>query len=189
MVLVKDLFATSGISFGLARIEGRINDQDENFEHSERILQVTAGSKIVSSALGGMPVELVPESAIPVHAGGKTVLTPLFYAAGCVLLIFFLPFFRMIPGIAIAPVLIYTGITFIKNISDINWKSVIDAIPAIVVIFISLITANLAFGLMWGILIHLALRVAIWRFDDTPPGAWVLGVLAAAAFILFYIGL
>lgn len=187
MMLSKDIIAKSGILFSLAKLEGRYMETEANFKKSERSFQVQGFGRIMSALFAGAPVEVSPESAITVTNGGRTGLTSIVYGACALLGIFLIPVFRMIPAIAVAPVLIYFGILLFRNADHINWKNIEESLPAILVVGITLFTWNLAFGMIAGIFAYLAVRVAVWKFDDIPAGLWVLGALGSVAAFLFHI--
>jgi AGZA family xanthine/uracil permease-like MFS transporter len=187
MMLSKDIIAKSGILFSLAKLEGRHLETEANFKRSERSFQVQGFGRIISALFAGAPVEVSPESAITVANGGRTGLTTVVYGACALLGIFLIPIFRIIPAIAVAPVLIYFGIMLFKNADHINWKNIEESLPAILVVGITLFTWNLAFGMIAGIFAYLAIRIAVWKFDDIPTGLWVLGALGSVAAFLFYI--
>ncbi|NLI39952.1 MAG: NCS2 family permease [Caldisericales bacterium] len=188
MLVVRDIFSAPGTLFGLATLEGRMGPNDNNFKRSGHALIVQGGSKVLSGLLGAAPVEYVPESAIGIAAGGKTGITAVVYAGCAILAIFLIPLFRIIPMVALAPVFIAVGISFIKFAQEINWKDVLESIPAIVVIIMTMVTWNIAIALMWGIIIQLCLCVAVWKFEKTNAGLWTLGVVSLAGLILFYMG-
>lgn len=187
MMLAKDVIGTPAVLLGLAKQEGRIGENDETFKNSDRAMQVASGTRLITSLFAAAPVEVGPESAIGVAAGGRTGITSLVYAGLALISILLLPLFKFIPAIAVAPVMVAVGVSFAKFIDQINWKNILDAIPAFLIIAVSIVTFNIAFGIMWGIVAFLALRITVWKFDDTPPSLWVLGALSVVAMILFYI--
>ncbi len=187
MMLAKDVVGTPAVLLGLAKQEGRMGENDDTFKNSDKAMQVASGTRLITSLFAAAPVEVGPESAIGVAAGGRTGITSLVYAGLALISIFFLPLFRFIPAIAVAPVMVAVGVSFARFVDQINWKNMLDAIPAFLIIAVSIVTFNIAFGIMWGIVAHLALRITVWKFDDTPAALWVLGALSVAAMILFYI--
>lgn len=187
MMLSKDIIAKSGMLFSLAKLEGRHMETEANFKKSERSFQVQGFGRIISAFFAGVPVEVSQESAIAVTNGGRTGITSIVYGACALAGIFLIPIFRIVPAIAVAPVLIYFGITLFKNADHINWKNIEEALPAILVIGITLLTWNLAFGMIVGIFAFLAIRIAIWKFEEIPAGLWVLGALGAISAALFFL--
>jgi len=188
MLIVRDIFSASGTLAGLATLEGRMGPNDNDFKNSHRALMVQGGSKVLSGVFGAAPVEYVPESSVGIAAGGKTGITAVVYAGCAILAIFLLPLFRSIPMVALAPVFIAIGLSFIKFAQEINWKDALESIPAIVVIIMTMVTWNIAIALMWGIIIQLCLCVAVWKFEKTNAGLWTLGVVSLVGLVLFYIG-
>lgn len=187
MMLSKDIIAKSGMLFSLAKLEGRHMETEANFKKSERSFQVQGFGRIISALFAGVPVEVSQESAIAVTNGGRTGITSIVYGACALVGIFLIPIFRMVPAIAVAPVLIYFGITLFKNADHINWKNIEEALPAMLVIGITLLTWNLAFGMIVGIFAFLAIRIAIWKFEEIPAGLWVLGALGTLSAVLFFL--
>ncbi|NTU61039.1 MAG: hypothetical protein HGA95_01725 [Caldiserica bacterium] len=189
IMLAKDTLGTASSLIALGKQSGDMTENDENHHRAEKAMQVVGFNRIVSGLVGGVPADIAPEASIAIEADGRTSVTPFIYAIGCVVLLFGFNFFAMIPAIAVAPVLIVIGAGMLRGIGKIHWKDPIEAIPAAVMMFVAAITFNLFIAVTLGMAINMIIRVAIWKFDDTPAGFWLLGSLSLASLIFFYIGI
>lgn len=187
IMLAKDTLGTASSMIALGKQSGDMTENDENHHRAEKAMQVIGFNRIVSGLVGGVPADIAPEASIAVEAEGKTSVTPFIYAIGCVVLLFGFNFFAMIPAIAVAPVLVVIGAGMLRGIGKIHWKDPLEAIPTAVMMFVAAITFNLFVAVTLGITINMIIRVAIWKFDDTPGGFWLLGSLSLASLIFFYI--
>jgi AGZA family xanthine/uracil permease-like MFS transporter len=186
IMLAKDTLGSASSLIALGKQSGDMTENDTNHHRADKALQVVGINRIVSGLVAGMPADIAPESSIAIEAEGKTSITPFIYAIGCVVLLFAFNFFIMIPAIAVAPALVVIGASMLKNIGKIHWRDPLEAIPTAVMIFIAAITFNLFLAVTLGIAINLIIRVAIWKFDDTPGGFWVLGSLSLTSVIFFF---
>jgi AGZA family xanthine/uracil permease-like MFS transporter len=189
IMLAKDTLGTASSLVALGKQSGDMTENDENHHRAEKAMQVVGFNRIVAGLVGGVPADIAPEASIAIEADGRTSVTPFIYAIGCVVLLFGFNFFAMIPAIAVAPVLIVIGAGMLRGIGKIHWKDPIEAIPAAVMMFVAAITFNLFIAVTLGMAINMIIRVAIWKFDDTPAGFWLLGSLSLASLIFFYIGI
>lgn len=187
VLLAKDTLGTASSLVALGKHSGDMTENDTNHHRAEKAMQVVGLNRIISGLVGGMPADITPESSIAVEAEGKTSVTPFIYAIGCAILLVVFKFFIMIPAIAVAPALIVIGAAMLRSIGKIHWRDPLESIPTAVMMFVAAITFNLFFAVTLGIAINLIIRVAIWKFDDTTGGFWLLGSLSLASVVYFFL--
>jgi AGZA family xanthine/uracil permease-like MFS transporter len=186
LLLAKDTISTSANLIALGRQSGDMGENDESHHRADKAMQVVGFNRILAGLFGGVPSDIAPESVIAVEADGKTSITPFIFAIGGVVLLVAFNFFKMIPAIAVAPVLVMIGAGMLRGIGKIHWKDPIESIPAIVMMVVAAVTLNVFIAVTLGLAIGMLIRIAIWKFDDAPAGYWILGLLSLGATILFF---
>ena len=125
----------------------------------ERALVCDSSATIIGSLLGTSNLTTYVESSVGIEAGGRTGLTAIFAALCFGLSLFLAPIVACVPMAAIAPILIFVGLSMIGNIIKIDWKDVLVSIPAFFVIIMMplsySITAGIQFGFIFYILVNL----------------------------------
>jgi len=106
----------------------------------------------MGSLMGTSPVTAFIESATGISDGGKTGITAMSTAFWFFVSIFFAPIFASIPSYATGGALVICGSLMIKNVADINWRYIGDAVPAFLTLIIIPFTYNIAYGLIAGII-------------------------------------
>ena len=110
---------------------------------------------------GTSPTVSTVESAAGITAGGKTGLTSivtglLFFAS-----LFALPFVKLIPDSAIAPILIIIGGLMITSIQQIPLNDFSEGFPAFLIIVMIPLTYSIADGIAFGFIAYPILKVAL----------------------------
>ncbi|KEO83712.1 NCS2 family permease [Tumebacillus flagellatus] len=135
-------------------------------EKFKRSFQSNAISVISSGFFGTSPTVTTVENAAGLAAGGKTGLTAL--TAGVLFLVslFFLPFIQMIPGCAIAPVLIVIGGLMIQNVTRVKFHDITEGFPSFLIIALIPLTYSIADGIAFGFIAYPVLKLALGRTKE-----------------------
>ena len=141
-----DMFDTMGTVIGCCK-NANLMDKDDKPINYGKIMYADSIATISGSLLGTSTVTTFVESGTGVAAGGKTGLTALTTAILFLLSIFLLPLFAFIPSAAAASALIYVGVLMMKNVLDIDFTNIKNAVPS----FITIMTMVLAYSITDGI--------------------------------------
>lgn len=174
--LYVDLFDTTGTLYSMAKFSGVMNPRTRDFEGSTVAYMVDAFSISMGALMGTSPVTAFIESATGISDGGKTGITAIVTGICFFIAVFFAPIFASIPGYATGGALVLVGSLMIKNVVDINWHYVGDAVPAFLTLILIPFTYNIAYGLITGILTYVLLNTLPWAIRRlsgrriSPPG-------------------
>ncbi|KAG8756926.1 hypothetical protein FRC12_010433 [Ceratobasidium sp. 428] len=174
--LYVDLFDTTGTLYSMAKFSGVMNPRTKDFEGSTVAYMIDAFSISMGALMGTSPVTAFIESATGISDGGKTGLTAITTGICFFIAVFFAPIFASIPGYATGGALVLVGSLMIKNVVDINWGYVGDAVPAFLTLIMIPFTYNIAYGLITGILTYVLLNTLPWAIRRltgrriSPPG-------------------
>ncbi|CAE6412824.1 unnamed protein product [Rhizoctonia solani] len=174
--LYVDLFDTTGTLYSMAKFSGVINPRTRDFEGSTVAYMIDAFSISMGALMGTSPVTAFIESATGISDGGKTGLTAVVTGLCFFIAVFFSPIFASIPSYATGGALVLVGSLMIKNVVDINWHYVGDAVPAFLTLILIPFTYNIAYGLITGIITYVLLNTLPWGIRRltggrvSPPG-------------------
>jgi len=174
-MLYVDILDTTGTLYSMAKFAGLRDPVTLDFERSTVAYCVDAFSISMGALMGTSPVTAFIESATGISEGGKTGLTAITTGFAFFISIFFSPIFASIPSWATGGALVIVGTLMIRNVREINWDYIGDAVPAFLTIIIIPMTYNIAYGVIAGILSYILLNGVPWllckvggdRF--TPP--------------------
>ena len=135
-LVISDLFDTIGTFIGTGKKSGIFKmDKEGNMpKNLERALVCDSATSIFGALLGTSNVTTYVESSVGIEAGGRTGLTAVSAALCFILSLFLAPIVKVVPMEAIAPVLIFVGLSMIENIVKIDWKDKLIAIPAFFIV-------------------------------------------------------
>ncbi|MFX3625572.1 MAG: NCS2 family permease [Ectobacillus sp.] len=153
-----------------------------------RAYQSNALSVITCGLFGTSPTVSTVESAAGIAAGGKTGLTSL--TTGFLFLgaLFALPFVKLIPDNAIAPILIIIGGLMIVSIQNINLHDFSEGFPAFLIIVMIPLTYSIADGIAFGFIAYPILKVALGKRNEVGKPLYIIASLFFLTFILHTIG-
>ncbi|KAJ4712502.1 Adenine/guanine permease [Melia azedarach] len=157
-LLYVDVLATTGTLYTMAEISGFVNEQG-NFEGEYLAYMVDASSTIAGSALGVSPIATYVESSAGIREGGRTGLTAVIVGLYFFLSLFFTPLLINVPPWAIGPSLVMVGVMMMKVVKDINWVNIKEAVPAFVTVLLMPLTYSIAYGIIGGIGLYIALSL------------------------------
>jgi adenine/guanine/hypoxanthine permease len=90
---------------------------------------------IIAGLLSAPPILVSPESSASIKEGAKTGLSTVVCGFLFLLSIFLAPLFRQTPAAGTSPVLIMIGVVLFQNASRVDWRNVVKAVPAFIVLF------------------------------------------------------
>ncbi len=179
--LFVDLFDTAGTLIGVGRAGGFLNDRG-HLPRADRAFLADAIGTTAGAALGTSPVTSYIESAAGIEEGGRTGLTAITVALLFLLSLLFTPFLVAIPALATAPVLILVGALMMQPLTEIDWTSFDEALPAFLVLTVMPLTFSIANGIAAGIASWVLLKFGTGRIKEISPV--LLGLVGFL--VLFY---
>jgi len=116
----------------------------------------------MGALVGTSPVTAFIESATGIAEGGKTGITAIVTGLLFFVSIFFAPIFASIPPWATGGALVVVGSLMIRNVRDINWDYVGDAVPAFLTILFIPLSYNIAYGVIVGVFSYVIINGFVW---------------------------
>ncbi|CCA67173.1 probable Purine Transporter AzgA [Serendipita indica DSM 11827] len=168
--LYVDIMDTTGTLYSMARFAGVMNERTADFENSTIAYCIDAFSISIGALFGTSPVTAFIESATGISEGGKTGLTAITSGLCFFISIFFAPIFASIPAWATGGALVISGSLMIRNVVDINWSYLGDAVPAFLTLIIIPFSFNIAYGLIAGICAMVILKGVPWAISKATGG-------------------
>ncbi|KAH8983294.1 permease family-domain-containing protein [Lactarius akahatsu] len=161
-MLYVDILDTTGTLYSMAKFAGLRDPVTMDFERSTVAYCVDAFSISMGALMGTSPVTAFIESATGISEGGKTGITAITTSLAFLVSVFFAPVFASIPSWATGGALVIVGTLMIRNVRDINWDYIGDAVPAILTIILIPLTYNIAYGVIAGISTYILLNGFPW---------------------------
>ncbi len=183
-ILFIDVLDTAGTLVGLGRLGG-IRDKDGKIFGSQKAYIADAIGSILGPLGGTSNSTVFIETAVPMQAGGRTGLTSITIGILFLLSIFFLPIITAIPAAATAPILILVGAIMMRGVTDLEWTSIEEIIPAFLVVFGMALTFNIADGMSLGVISYVLLHLATGKLDEIHPTSYILSVILLVYLVLF----
>ncbi|ACH93939.1 NCS2 family permease [Borrelia duttonii] len=180
ILLFNDLFDTIGTLVGVAS-KGNLVDSRGKIRNANKILLVDAVATTFGALLGVSPVTTYIESSTGIAEGGKTGFTSVVTGILFILSVFFAPLFVAVPTGATSAALIYVGFFMCKDIKNIDFANIREAIPSFLILFLIPLTYSIAVGIGVGIIFYVIISVLYGLI--TREGIKVSPVI----FLLFFI--
>ncbi|AZB42612.1 NCS2 family permease [Bacillus sp. FJAT-42376] len=149
----------------------------------KRSLQANSLSAIASGFLGTSPTVSTVETAAGISAGGRTGLTALTTGLLFLASLLFLPYIKLIPDTAIAPILILIGGLMIQNIQNIDLQDFSESFPAFLIIALIPLTYSIVDGMAFGFIAYPILKVAMKRSKEIAFPLYIIALLFLASMI------
>lgn len=156
--LYVDILDTTGTLYSMAKFAGLRDPVTFDFEGSTIAYCVDAFCISMGSLMGSSPVTAFIESATGISEGGKTGLTGMTVGLMFFISVFFAPIFASIPSWATGGALVIVGSLMIRNVLEVNWHYIGDAVPAFLTLIIIPLTYNIAYGVIAGVLSYVLLN-------------------------------
>ncbi len=159
-----DMFDTMGTVIGCCKNANLVDKDDKPINYG-KIMYSDSTATIAGALLGTSTVTTFVESGTGVAAGGKTGLTALTTAILFLLAIFLLPLFAFIPSAAAASALIYVGALMIRNVIEIDFNSIKNAVPSFITITVMILSYSITNGIGAGIVSFAIIDFVIYLID------------------------
>ncbi len=148
--------------------------ENGRLRNGRKALVTDAGGTVVGAVLGTSPVTAYIESAA--GAGGRTGLVAVTVALLFLLALFAAPLAGAVPAYATAPALVFVAVLFAKDLRDIAWDDVTEALPALVTALAIPLTYSIAEGIGIGFVTYAALKLMTGRWREVGVGVAVICV-------------
>ncbi len=184
-LVISDLFDTIGTFIGTGKKSGIFKlDQEGNLpKNLERALICDSSTTIIGSLLGTSNVTTYVESSVGIEAGGRTGLTAVSAALCFGLSLFLAPLVSCVPLSAIAPILIFVGLSMIENIVKIDWKDILVAIPAFFIIIMMPLSYSITTGIQFGFILYVIVNLVNKKGKEISPIIYIFTILFIIDFI------
>ncbi len=182
-----DMFDTMGTLYGACRSGNMLikNDAGElEVPNMNRAMLADALATCTGSICGTSTVTTFVEASSGVAAGGRTGFSAMVTGGLFFISMFLSPVAALIPTYAYSAALIYVGILMIGCVKDIEWDDPAIALPAFLTITMMPFTYNISYGIAFGLISYIVIRVATGKIKEINIGTWVVALLFAAMFFL-----
>ena len=178
-----EVFDATGTLYGVASRAGLLNLPDGK-QRFGRALLADSSAIVAGSLLGTSSTTAFAESASGVEAGGRTGLTALVIAALFLAALLFSPLASMVPPYATAPALLYVAGLMLRELVEIEWGDLTEAVPAALCALAMPFTYSIANGLAFGFIAYAVLKAGTGKWRQVHPAVWLVAVLFALRYAL-----
>ena len=184
-LVISDLFDTIGTFIGTGKKSGIFKlDKDGNMPANlERALICDSSATVFAAILGSSNVTTYVESSVGIEAGGRTGLTAVSAAICFGLSLFLAPLVAIVPMSAIAPILMFVGLSMIENIVKIDWKDVLISIPAFFVIIMMPLSYSITTGIQFGFILYVVVNLVNKKGKEVSPIIYIFTLLFIIDFV------
>ena len=189
-LVISDLFDTIGTFIGTGKKSGifKIDKEGEMPKNLEKALICDSSTTIIGSLLGTSNVTTYVESSVGIDAGGRTGLTAVFTGLFFGLSLFFAPIVASVPMAAIAPILIFVGLSMLENILKIDLKDMIVAIPSFFIIVMMPLSYSITTGIQFGFIFYIIVNLVNKKGKEVSPIIYIFTILFIIDFLYRAIG-
>ena len=189
-LVISDLFDTIGTFIGTGKKSGifKIDKEGNMPKNLEKALVCDSTATVIGSLLGTSNVTTYVESSVGIEAGGRTGLTAISAAICFGLSLFIAPIVACVPMAAIAPILIFVGLSMIENILKIDWKDTLVAIPAFFIVIMMPLSYSITTGIQFGFIFYIIVNLANGKSKNVSPIIYLFTILFIIDFIYKAIG-
>ena len=179
---VVDMFDTMGTLYG-ACARGDLLTAEGEVPNMEQAMLADAIATTAGAICGTSTVTTFVESSAGVAEGGKTGLTSMVTAALFFIAMFLSPIASLIPTYATSAALIYVGVLMMNCVKTIDWTDASVAVPAFLTAAMMPLTYNISYGIAFGIISYVLVKVFSGKIKETNVGNWVIAIM----FILMFL--
>ena len=177
-----EVFDATGTLMGVAKRAGLLEGPNNRLG---RALFADSTAITAGSLLGTSSTTAFVESASGVQAGGRTGLTALVVGILFLAALFIAPLAGSIPAYATAPALLYVAGLMMRELIDVDWEDVTEAVPAALTTLAMPFTYSIATGLAFGFISYVVLKAFTGRIRQIHPATWVVAILFLIRFAFF----
>ena len=197
-LFMTDFFDTMGTMIAVGQ-EGDLLDEEGRVPEAKRVLLVDSLAATLGGATGASSVTSYIESGSGVAEGGRTGLTSVVVGLLFLVALPFAPLISVFGGSVpvpgpeqgqqifvspvTAPALIVVGFLMMTAVRLIPWDRYDEAIPAFLTILTLPLTFNISYGIGFGFISYVLIKLAQGRPRDVHPLLYVAALLFALAFI------
>lgn len=179
-----EVFDATGTLIGVARRAGLVGNESAHSNPAlGRALLADSSAIAAGSLLGTSSTTAYVESASGVQAGGRTGLTALTVALLFLAALFFAPLAGSVPAVATAPALLFVATLMLRELGDVAWGDLTEAVPAALTAVMMPFTYSIANGLAFGFISYAALKLLTGRAREVHPAAWIVAALFLLRFL------
>lgn len=182
-----DMFDTMGTLYGACRGGNMLikkADGTTEVPNMNKAMLADALATCTGAVCGTSTVTTFVESSAGVAVGGRTGLSSLVTAGLFTVALFLSPIAALIPTSAYSAALIYVGILMIGCVKDIKWDDPAIALPAFLTVTMMPFTYNISYGIAFGLISHVFIKVFTGKIKEVSVGTWVISILFSAMFFL-----
>lgn len=189
-LVISDLFDTIGTFVGTGKKAGifKIDENGNLPKNLERALACDSLATTCGALFGTSNLTTYVESTVGIDAGGRTGLTAVSAALCFALSLFLAPLVACVPMSAIAPILMFVGVSMIESIIKIDWKDTLVAIPAFFTIVMMTLSYSITTGIQFGFIFYILVSLASKNGKEVSPIIYVFTALFIVDFIYKAIG-
>lgn len=169
-------------------LHSQVNGMLEKPEKNGPSMKAVSLSTIVCGFFGTSPSVSTVETAAGITAGGRTGLTSVVTGLLFLLSLFFIPFIKLVPDTAIAPILIIIGGLMLTNIVNIDFNDFTEAFPAFLVIIMIPLTYSIVDGIAFGFIAYPLVKLFTNKQSQLSLSTFIISILFLANFLLHVVG-
>ena len=177
-----DMFDTLGTLYG-ACSRGNLLTEKGEVPKMDKAMMCDAIATTCGAVCGTSTVTTFVEASAGVAEGGRTGLSAVATGILFFIAMFLSPVAQLIPGCATAAALIYVGVLMMNCVKNINWTAAEDAIPAFLVIAFMAFAYNISYGIAFGILSYILIRLFSGKVKEIKLTTWIIGALFIIMFL------
>lgn len=189
-LVISDLFDTIGTFIGTGKKSGifKVDKEGNMPKNLEKALVCDSVATIIGSLFGTSNVTTYVESSVGIEAGGRTGLTAVSAAICFGLSLFLAPIVACVPMAAIAPILIFVGLSMIENIIKIDWKDILVAIPSFFIVVMMPLSYSITTGIQFGFIFYVIVNLVNGKGKKVSPIIYLFVILFIIDFIYKAVG-
>ncbi|MFT8396184.1 NCS2 family permease [Propionibacterium sp.] len=180
-LLLADFFDTVGTIVAVGAEGGMLNKDGEP-PHLREVMLVDSLAALAGGLGSTSSNTSYIESTAGVAEGARTGIASIVTGILFLAAIFLSPLSNMVPSEAVAPVLIVVGFLMMRQVAEIDWQNLTEALPAFLAIVLMPFTYSITVGIGAGFITFVALKVFQGKGRDVRPLMWVVSAL----FVIYF---
>nr|WP_315120436.1 NCS2 family permease [uncultured Clostridium sp.] len=165
-------------------LHGQVNvmlNKEGRFKDSFKACAISA---ILSGVFGTSPTVVAIEGATGITSGGKSGWTSIFTGILFLTSLFFIPFIKIIPNSAIAPILIIVGSLMLTNILNIPLKDFEEGFPAFLTIVTIPLTFSIVDGMAFGFIVYPLIKIMKGKGKKVNFTMYIISAMFLMSFLV-----
>lgn len=152
-------------------------------EKASKSLVAVSFATMAFAVLGCSPPVSTVEGNAGMTDGGRTGLTSVICGILFLVSLFFIPFIRIIPDVAIAPILIILGCLMSQNLKNMKFEDLSDFFPCFVTIVTIPLTYSIIDGIALGFILYPICKICTKKQKEISIPMYII----ATIFLLYFI--